>query len=648
MSDAPTFDPTALPPTVGELDLHLFGEGRHQRLWEVLGSQPRVHEGVAGTSFAVWAPRASAVRVAGDLNGWDGSATPLRRLGDSGVWEAFVPGDAVGCHYKYEVVDAAGHARLKADPYARRTERLPGTASVVEASSYEWGDGAWMAERRRTDPVAVPLSTYEVHLGSWRQGPDGALLGYRELAERLVPYVVDLGFTAVELLPVAEHPYGPSWGYQVTGYFAPTARHGAPDDFRALVDAFHQAGVRVLVDWVPAHFPKDEWALARFDGSPLYEYADPREGEHPDWGTYVFDYGRNEVRNFLLASALYWLDELHVDGLRVDAVASMLYRDYSRAPGAWRPNVHGGRENLEAVSLLQDVNTVVHAACPGTTTIAEESTAWPGVSRPVSTSSPYKGGLGFGHKWNMGWMHDTLDYFRRDPVHRRHHHGQLTFGLVYAFSENFVLPLSHDEVVHGKGSLLGKMPGDEWRRRANLRALFAWMWAHPGRPLLFMGGELAQEREWASERELDWFLLDDPGHAGVQALVRSVNRTWLAEPALWSGDFDPAGFRWIDADDADQSCFSFLRRAVGESAGARPVACLANLTPVPRYGYRVGLPSAGPWEVVLDSDAVAFGGSGAVAGAPVVTAEEQPWHGQPASAALTLPPLGVLWLAPQG
>jgi 1,4-alpha-glucan branching enzyme len=636
-------DPTAFPPTVGELDLHLFGEGRHQRLWEVLGSRVRVHEGVAGTSFAVWAPRASAVRVAGDLNGWDGSATPLRRLGDSGVWESFVPGNAVGCHYKYEVVDAGGAARLKADPYARRTERLPGTASLVEASSYEWGDGAWMAERRRTDPVAAPLSTYEVHLGSWRQGPDGALLGYRELAERLVPYVVDMGFTAVELLPVAEHPYGPSWGYQVTGYFAPTARHGAPDDFRALVDAFHQAGVRVLVDWVPAHFPKDEWALARFDGTPLYEYADPREGEHPDWGTYIFDLRRNEVRNFLLASALYWVDELHVDGLRVDAVASMLYRDYSRPAGEWLPNALGGRENLEAVSFLQEVNTVVHGACPGVTTVAEESTAWPGVTRRVEHD-----GLGFGHKWNMGWMHDTLDYFRRDPVHRGHHHGQLTFGLVYAFSENFVLPLSHDEVVHGKGSLIGKMPGDEWRRRANLRALFAWMWAHPGRPLLFMGGELAQEREWASERELDWFLLDDPGHAGVQALVRSVNRTWRAEPALWSGDFDAAGFRWIDADDADQSCFSFLRLGVGEEAGARPVACLANLTPVPRYGYRVGLPSSGAWEVVLDSDAAAFGGSGAVAGTPVVTADDEPWHGQPASAALTLPPLGVLWLAPQG
>jgi 1,4-alpha-glucan branching enzyme len=634
-------DPTAFPPTVGELDLHLFGEGRHHRLWEVLGSRSRVHEGVAGTSFAVWAPRASAVRVAGDFNGWDAGRAPLRRLGDSGVWEAFVPGEAAGDHYKFEVVDGSGHSRLKADPFARRTENPPGTASVVEASSYEWGDGAWMEERRRTEPVTAPLSTYEVHLASWRQGPDGSLLGYREIAEQLVPYVVDMGFTAVELLPVAEHPYGPSWGYQVTGYFAPTARHGTPDDFRALVDAFHRAGVRVLVDWVPAHFPKDEWALARFDGTPLYEYADPREGEHPDWGTYVFDFGRNEVRNFLLASALYWLDELHVDGLRVDAVASMLYRDYSRAAGSWVPNVHGGRENFEAVSFLQEVNTVAHGAEPGTTTVAEESTAWPAVTKPV-----HAGGLGFGHKWNMGWMHDTLDYFRREPVHRRHHHGQLTFGLVYAFSENFVLPLSHDEVVHGKGSLIGKMPGDEWRRRANLRALFSWMWAHPGRPLLFMGGELAQEREWASERELDWFLLDDPGHAGVQQLVRSLNRVWRAEPALWSGDFDPAGFRWIDADDAEQSCFSFLRLGVGEGAAARPVACLANLTPVPRYGYRVGLPAAGTWEVLLDSDAAAFGGSGAVAGAPAVEAEPEPWHGLPCSAALTLPPLAVLWLAP--
>jgi len=627
---------------VGELDLHLFAEGRHQRPWEVLGARSRVLEGVAGTSFAVWAPRAQAVRVAGDLNGWDPGATPLRRLGHSGVWEAFVPADAVGSHYKFEVVDGEGGALLKADPFARRTERPPGTASVVEASSHHWGDGAWMARRRGTDPVANPLSIYEVHLASWRQGPDGRLLGYREIAEQLVPYVVDLGFTSVELLPVAEHPYGPSWGYQVTGYYAPTARHGSPDDFRAFVDACHQAGVGVIVDWVPAHFPRDEWALARFDGTPLYEYADPREGEHPDWGTYIFDLRRNEVRNFLLGSALYWLDELHVDALRVDAVASMLYRDYSRPSGGWVPNVHGGRENLEAVSFLQEVNTVVHGTCPGTTTVAEESTAWPGVSRPV-----HLGGLGFGLKWNMGWMSDTLDYFRRDPVHRRHHHGQLTFGLVYAFSENFVLPLSHDEVVHGKGSLLGKMPGDRWRRLANLRALLAWMWAHPGRQLLFMGGELAQEREWASDRELDWHLLDDPGHAGVQALVRRLNGRWAAEPALWSGDFDPAGFRWIDADDADQSCFSFLRLGVGDAGGARPVACLANLTPVPRYGYRVGLPTAGPWDVVLDSDAVSFGGSGAVAGAPVVHAEAEPWHGSPASAALTVPPLGVLWLAPR-
>ncbi len=636
------FDPGRFPPTVGPLDLHLFGEGRHQRLWEVLGAVPRVHEGVVGTSFAAWAPRASAVRVAGDLNGWDPAATPLRRLGDSGVWEAFVPDDAVGSHYKLEVVDGEGRSRLRADPFARRTERPPGTASVVEASSYEWGDGRWMEARRGTDPLTVPLSTYEVHLASWRHGADGALLGYRELADRLVPYVLDMGFTAIELLPVAEHPYGPSWGYQVTGYFAPTARHGTPDDFRAFVDACHQAGIRVLVDWVPAHFPKDDWALARFDGTPLFEYADPREGEHPDWGTYVFDLRRNEVRNFLSASALYWLDELHVDGLRVDAVASMLYRDYSRPPGGWLPNEHGGRENLEAVSFLQEVNTVVHGALPGTTTVAEESTAWPAVTRPVDA-----GGLGFGHKWNMGWMHDTLDYFRRDPVHRRHHHGALTFGLVYAFSENFVLPLSHDEVVHGKGSLLGKMPGDAWRRRANLRALFSWMWAHPGRPLLFMGGELAQEREWASDRELDWFLLDDPGHAGVQELVRRLNRIWAAEPALWSGDFDPAGFRWIDADDADQSCFSFLRLGVGAHERARPVACLANLTPVPRYGYRVGLPAAGTWEVVLDSDAGAVGGSGAVAGAPTVEVEPVPWHGHPCSAALTLPPLGVLWLAPR-
>ena len=490
------------------------------------------------------------------------------------------------------------------------------------------------------------MSVYEVHLGSWRTVPEEGdrPLTYRELATSLVDHVADLGFTHVELMPVSEHPYTPSWGYQVSSYFAPTSRYGTPDDFRALVDAFHQRGIGVIVDWVPAHFPKDDWALARFDGTALYEHADPRQGEHPDWGTLVFNFGRNEVRNFLLASALYWIEELHIDGLRVDAVASMLYLDYSRKEGQWVPNRHGGRENLEAVSFLQEVNTVVHGRYPGVLTVAEESTAWPGVSRPV-----HLGGLGFGHKWNMGWMHDTLEYFSKDPIHRRFHHHQLTFGLIYAFSENFVLPLSHDEVVHGKGSLVGKMPGDRWQQLANLRALYAWMWAHPGKQLVFMGAEIAQEREWSESRSLDWHLLDDPGHAGISELVRDLNHLNTAEQALWTGDFTPEGFRWIDANDADQSCYSFLRVAVDEDGkedeAARPVLTVANLTPIPRYGYRVGLPAGGRWEVVLNSDATAYGGSGIDVG-PTLDAEDLEWHGLDHSAVVTLPPLGVVWLAP--
>ncbi|MBA2625840.1 MAG: 1,4-alpha-glucan branching protein GlgB [Acidimicrobiia bacterium] len=608
------------------------------RLWERLGAHPEVADGVVGTRFAVWAPAARRVSVVGDVNGWDPGASPMRR-GEDGVWEAFVPGDAVRSFYKYEVVGPEGTARLRADPFAFGTEVPPGTASVVERSRYVWGDQAWMAERARREPTATRLATYEVHLGSWRQG-----LTYTELAEELVPYVADLGFTAVELLPVAEHPYGPSWGYQVTGFFAPTARFGRPDDFRALVDAFHRAGIAVLVDWVPAHFPKDDWALARFDGTPLYEHADPRRGEHPDWGTLIPDLGRPEVRAFLMASALYWLDELHVDGLRVDAVASVLYRDYSRRPGEWLPNEHGGNQDLEAVSFLQELNTLVHLRCPGVTTIAEESTAWPGVSRPV-----HAGGLGFGHKWNLGWMHDTLGYFRRDPVHRRHHHDELTFGLVYAWAENFVLALSHDEVVHGKGSLLRKMPGDRGQQLAGLRSLLAWMWAHPGRPLVFMGTELAQEREWASERSLDWELLDDPGHAGVAELVRRLNALAAAEAALWSGDFVPEGFRWIDPDDAEASVYSFLRFDV--DGRSRPVACLANLTPTPRPGSRFGVPVGGTWEVLLDTDAAALGGSGSLTAAtatppPLVHAQDVPAHGFECSIVVDLPPLAVLYLAP--
>ncbi len=643
--DGQTFvldDPYRFWPTIGELDQHLIGEGRHERLWRVLGAHVREHQGVRGTSFAVWAPSARAVRVVGDFNGWDGRLHPMRSLGSSGVWELFLPGVGAGARYKYEILTPDGHLRLKADPLAFATELPPATASVVAESSYQWGDDEWLEARRATDPLHRPLSVYEVHLGSWRRVPEEGdrPLTYRELATQLVDYVAEQGFTHVELLPVSEHPYAPSWGYQVSSYFAPTSRFGTPDDFRALVDAFHARGIGVIVDWVPAHFPKDDFALARFDGTALYEHADPRQGEQPDWGTLVFNFGRNEVRNFLSASGQYWVEELHVDGLRVDAVASMLYLDYSRKEGEWVPNRHGGRENLEAVSFLQEFNTLMHGRHPGVLTIAEESTSWPGVSRPV-----YVGGLGFGHKWNMGWMHDTLDYFANDPVHRHYHHHRLTFGLLYAFSENFVLPLSHDEVVHGKGSLLGKMPGDAWQKLANLRALFGWMWGHPGKQLLFMGGELAQGREWADDGSLDWHLLDDPGHAGVQALVRDLNRLHRSEPALWTGDFDAAGFRWIDANDADQSCYSFLRLPVGEEVGGRPVACLANLTPVPRWGYRVGLPQGGPWEVVLNTDATCFAGSGTDVG-PVLEVEDRPWHGEEHSVVLTLPPLGVVWLAP--
>jgi 1,4-alpha-glucan branching enzyme len=633
-------DPYRFWPTVGDLDVHLFNEGRHEQLWRALGARPMVHQGVAGTAFSVWAPNARAVRVVGDFTSWDGRLLPMRSLGSSGVWELFVPGVGPGRLYKYEVVDANGSLRLKADPMARAAEAPPGQASVVAGSEYEWQDADWLAARARSDLLHNRFSVYEVHLGSWRTVPEEGdrPLTYRELADQLVPHVQELGFTHVELLPVTEHPYTPSWGYQVSSYFAPTARYGTPDDFRCLVDAFHRAGIGVIVDWVPAHFPKDDWALARFDGTALYEHADPRQGEHPDWGTYVFNFGRNEVRNFLMASALYWLDEMHIDGLRVDAVASMLYLDYSRQEGEWVPNVHGGRENLDAVSFLQETNTVVHGRFPGVMTIAEESTAWPAVSRPT-----YVGGLGFSHKWNMGWMHDTLEYFSKDPIHRRFHHHQLTFGLIYAFSENFVLPLSHDEVVHGKGALLNKMPGDRWQQRANLRALYGWMWAHPGKQLLFMGAEIAADREWSEATSLPWHLLDSPEHGAFCSVLRELNALQAREPALWSGDFTPDGFRWIDANDADQSCYSFLRTPVGESG--RVVACVANLTPVPRYGYRMGVPESGRWEVLFNSDAADFGGSGIDVG-PVLETESREWHGLPHSAVLTLPPLGVVYLAP--
>jgi 1,4-alpha-glucan branching enzyme len=588
-----------------------------------------VHQGTPGTAFAVWAPAARSVRVVGDFNSWDGRLHPMRRIGSSGVWEIFLPEVGHGARYKYEIVTAEGHLTLKADPLAMATEPPPDTASVVYESSYSWGDEEWIRRRRGADPWCSPMSVYECHIGSWRHVPEEGdrPLTYRELAEQLPAYLQEMGFTHVEFLPVAEHPFGGSWGYQVTAYYAPSARFGTPDDFRYLVDALHEAGIGVIVDWVPAHFPKDSFALARFDGTALYEHADPRQGEHPDWGTLVFNFGRHEVRNFLLANALYWIEELHVDGLRVDAVASMLYLDYSRKDGEWVPNKFGGRENLEAVEFLRQMNTVVHGEHPGVLTIAEESTAWPAVSRPV-----YLGGLGFGFKWNMGWMHDTLTYFSKEPVHRRHHHSQLTFGLLYAFSENFVLPLSHDEVVHGKGSLVNKMPGDKGAKLANLRALLAWMWAHPGKQLLFMGAEIAQWREWSHDRSLDWDLLADPEHRGVQALVRELNRLYRDERALWEADFEGAGFEWIDANDADQNVLSFVRYSHDRE---RSLACVANLSGADRPGYRIGLPKAGTWEVVLDTTMVNGG---------FRTTEPTCWHGFDQSLPIDLPALSVVWL----
>ena len=639
-------DPYSAWPTVGELDLHLFGEGRHRRLWEVLGAHRRVHNGVGGTAFALWAPNATSVRVVGDWNFWDGRVHPMRSLGSSGVWELFIPGVEAGERYKYEILTSANQLRIKTDPMAFAMELPPATASVVTgASSYEWGDSAWLDRRRDADLLHEPMSVYEMHLGSWRWGGgDGEAsrpLSYGELAEVLPGYVGDLGFTHVEFMPIAEHPFSGSWGYQVSGYYAPTSRYGDPDGLRALIDALHRAGIGVIVDWVPAHFPKDDFALARFDGTALYEHADPRQGEHPDWGTLIFNFGRNEVRNFLVANALYWVDEFHVDALRVDAVASMLYLDYSRKEGEWVPNRFGGREDLEAVEFIKEVNVVLFGEHPGATVIAEESTSWPGVSRPV-----YLGGLGFGFKWNMGWMHDTLDYFHHDPIHRRYHHGELTFGFLYAWSENFVLPLSHDEVVHGKGSLLAKMPGDRWQQLANLRALYAWMWAHPGKQLVFMGAELAPETEWDHNRPLDWWILERwAQHRGVRDLLGELNRVYKRIPALWQADDVPAGFEWVEADDSDQSVLAFLRRATSGGEGAGELLCVANFTPVVRYGYRVGMPAGGSWTEVVNTDDLRWGGSG-VANPGELHCEPLEWRGRRWSLELTLPPLGVVWLEP--
>ncbi|MEZ5181146.1 MAG: 1,4-alpha-glucan branching protein GlgB [Acidimicrobiales bacterium] len=632
---APTAGSTTIPPLVGELDLHLIEEGRHLDVHRVLGAHPLPDDG--GVRFAVWAPAAQRVSVVGDWNFWDEATTPMERALGGNVWVATSADARLGHRYKFAITGPDGRTVQHADPLARRSEPPPQTASIVHHSSRPWGDGAWLRDREASDPWNGPVSIYEVHLGSWRRDPADPHRerSFRETAAELAAYVSDLGFTHVELLPVMGHPFAGSWGYQVTSYFAPAARWGEPDDLKAMVDVLHDAGIGVLLDWVPAHFPKDEWALGRFDGTPLYEHGDPRKGEHQDWGTYVFDYGRGGVRSFLLSNARFWLDEYHVDGLRVDAVASMLYLDYSRAAGEWVPNEHGGRENLEAVSFLREMNVDVHEERPGVLSVAEESTAWPGVSRPV-----HEGGLGFGFKWNMGWMHDTLAYFAHEPVHRRHHHHDLTFGMHYAHTENFVLPLSHDEVVHGKGSLLRKMPGDRWQQLANLRALYAWMWAHPGKQLLFMGGEIAQDREWDHDASLDWHVLEDPGHAGVQQLVRDLNRAYRERPALWSQDTRPEGFAWLQNQvDENVSCF------VRVGADGQHLACLANLSPVPRHDHVVGLPRAGEWREVLNTDAGHYGGSG-VGNLGTVVADGPGTDGQPHSARVSLPPLAVVWLEP--
>jgi 1,4-alpha-glucan branching enzyme len=616
-----------MSPTASDHDLYLFGQGTLYQAYRLLGAFPEP----SGVRFRVWAPNADQVAVIGDFNRWDGRVNRMQCLGDSGVWEGFVSGLAAGCLYKFELRHrASGTLLVKSDPYARATESRPATASrAVAPSAHAWKDAAWMAARDQCDWLHAPMNVYEIHAGSWMRHPGGRFYSYRDLAERLVPYVTEMGYTHIEFMPLMEHPLDESWGYQCTGYFAPSARFGTADDLRLLIDTCHRAGIGVLLDWVPGHFPQDAWALAHFDGTALYEHEDPRLKMHPDWGTHVFNFGRHEVKSFLLSSAHWWLEEFHVDGLRVDAVASMLYLDYSRKPGQWLPNRHGGRENLEAIEFLRALNEMVHREFPGALTIAEESTAWPMVSRPT-----YLGGLGFSMKWNMGWMNDTLDYFAHDPVYRRHHHDRLTFGQLYAYSENFVLPFSHDEVVHGKGSLLGKMPGDDWQRFANLRLLFTLQMTAPGKKLSFMGNEIAQSHEWRDGEELPWHLLQWAPHAGVQALVRDLNRLYRDVPALYDLDFDSGGFSWVDCHDAEQSVVSWLRWARDGSC----VVVALNFTPVPRHGYRIGVPEAGVYGEIFNSDSRHYGGSDLGNGAGLL-ATEPAWMGRPASLELTLPPL---------
>ena len=624
-------DPYSFPSSLSELDLYLFGEGRLYQAYRMLGAQPTEILGVAGTRFAVWAPNAERVSVVGDFNRWDGRVNPMRGVGNSGVWEIFIPGLAPGSLYKFEILSRhSGQVVVKADPYAQQFELRPSTASRVAApNGHAWRDGDWLDRRGKLDWLHAPFNIYEIHAGSWRRHPDGRFYNWSELADSLIPYVQEMGYTHIELLPISEHPLDESWGYQTTGYFAPTSRHGSPDELRNFVDACHQAGIGVILDWVPAHFPQDAWALARFDGTALYEHEDPRLGLHIDWGTHIFNYSRHEVKSFLLSSAYYWLHEFHIDGLRVDAVASMLYLDYSRKTGEWLPNKFGGRENLDAVDFLRQLNVMVHEEFPGALTFAEESTSWPMVSRPV-----YLGGLGFSMKWNMGWMNDTLYYMQHDPIHRRYHHNELTFGQLYAYSENFVLPFSHDEVVHGKRSLLDKMPGDGWQKFANLRLLLTYQMTYPGKKLNFMGNELAQGREWRVDGELDWALLQHEWHQGAHRLARDINRLYRDLPALHQLDFEREGFDWIDCHDADQSILSFQRR----DQRGRAVIVALNFTPVPREGYRIGAPAAGFWREIFNSDSAFYGGGNLGNGAGLMT-EEQAWMGYPQSLVITLPPL---------
>jgi 1,4-alpha-glucan branching enzyme len=630
-----TEDPYAFGPSLGEVDIYLLAEGRHREIGRTLGAHIVTQNGVTGTRFAVWAPNARRVSVVGSFNRWDGRCHPMRHHPASGIWEMFIPRIGAGTLYKYEILGPQGHVLpLKADPVASAAQPPPATASVVVDDRFRWTDHAWVEDRRlpsgKTD---APMSIYEVHAGSWAPESDDTGDVWTQLAEKLVPYVKSMGFTHIEFMPIMEHPFGGSWGYQPLGQYAPSARLGSPENFAKLVDRAHQAGLGVILDWVPAHFPGDAHGLAQFDGTPLYEHADPKEGFHQDWNTYIYNLGRNEVRGFLIGSALHWLEHYHIDALRVDAVASMLYRDYSRKQGEWVPNIYGGRENLESVSLLRELSEVVGQRCPGALLIAEESTAWPGVSRPVR-----EGGLGFDYKWNMGWMHDSLHYMEEESINRRWHHDSLTFGLVYAFSEKFVLPLSHDEVVYGKGSLIGKMPGDHWQKFANLRAYFGFMWTHPGKKLLFMGGEIAQEREWNHDRPLDWWLLDRPEHVGVQSVLRDLNAVYRNHPALHRRDCDASGFRWVVLHDREQSIFAYLR--LGDEGDA-PVLVVCNFTPVPRIGYRLGVPRAGAWREIMNTDAGIYGGSNLGNGG-WVHAEDTAWGDYPASLSLTVPPLATV------